>query len=156
MSGSTGERVAVVTASARSLPPLTYSINDDMVSNMTVTFHPSRSISAGPPPRYGTCTRLTPVIILNSSPAGTSAGRRHVELAGIGFGMRDELGNRLDRHGWIHLHDKRLAMNARDRRDVADQVEIELVVDRGVDRIHRSGHQQRISVWGRVHDRLGG
>src|SRR6516164_4378749 len=68
MSGNTGERVAVVTASARSLPPLTYSIDEDMVANMTCTCPPSRSTSAGPAPRYGTCTRLTPVIILNSSP----------------------------------------------------------------------------------------
>src|SRR5215471_17497282 len=56
MSGSTGERVAVVTASARSLPPLTYSIDEDMVANMTCTCPPSRSTSAGPAPRYGTCT----------------------------------------------------------------------------------------------------
>src|SRR6516162_5511289 len=69
ISGNTGERVAVVTASARSLPPLTYSIDEDMVANMTCTCPPSRSTSAGPAPRYGTCTRLTPVIILNSSPA---------------------------------------------------------------------------------------
>src|SRR5262249_116815 len=88
--------------------------------------------------------------------SGTDTGRRHLDLAGIGFGMGDELGNRLDRHGWIHLHDKGLAMNARDRRDVADQVEIELVVERGVDRIHRSGHKERIPVRGRVYDRLGG
>ena len=56
----------------------------------------------------------------------------------------------------MYHDDVGIAADARDRRDVADQVEIELVVDRGVDRIHRSGHQQRISVWGRVHDRLGG
>src|SRR5262249_13396464 len=68
MSGNTGERVAVVTASARSLPPLTYSIDEDIVANMTCTCPLSRSTSAGPAPRYGTCTRLTPVIILNSSP----------------------------------------------------------------------------------------
>src|SRR5262249_46490474 len=37
MSGSADERVAVVTASARSLPPLTYSIDDDMVANKTCT-----------------------------------------------------------------------------------------------------------------------
>src|SRR5262249_23640290 len=43
MSGSTGERVAVVTASARSLPPLTYSIDEGMVANK-------------PPPK----SRLTP------------------------------------------------------------------------------------------------
>src|SRR5262249_1240958 len=116
LSNGTGERVAVLTASARSLPPLTYSI-EDMVADMTCTCPPSRSISAGPAPRYGTSTRLTPVIILNSSPAiwvcGTDAGRRHVDLAGIGCGMGDELGNRLDRHGWIHLHDKELVMMSR-------------------------------------------
>src|SRR6516162_2392765 len=53
MSGNTGERLAVVTASARSLPPLTYSIDEDMVANMTCTCPPSRSTSAGPAPRYG-------------------------------------------------------------------------------------------------------
>jgi hypothetical protein len=68
MSGSTGERVEVVTASTRSLPALTYSIDEEMLANMTWTCPPSRSTSAGPAPRYGTCTRLTPVIILNSSP----------------------------------------------------------------------------------------
>src|SRR5215468_430069 len=159
MSGNTGERVAVVTASARSLPPLTYSIDEDMVANMTCTGPPSRSTSAGPAPRYGTCTRVTPVIILNSSPAiwvsGTNATRRHVDLPGIGLGIGDELGNRLDRHRGMHLHEKRLAMNACDRSDVADQIETELVVERGVDRVHHSGHKQRISVRGRVHDRLG-
>src|SRR5215471_885094 len=56
MSGSTGERVKVVTASARSLPALTYSIDEDMLANMTCTCPPSRSTSAGPAPRYGTCT----------------------------------------------------------------------------------------------------
>src|SRR5229473_5393892 len=48
-----------------------------------------------------------------------------------------------------------LAMNTRDRHDVADEIEIELVVERGVDRVHRSGHKERISVRGRVHDHLG-
>src|SRR5262245_25548948 len=51
------------------LRPLTYSIDEDMVANMTCTCPPSRSTSAGPAPRYGTSARLTPVIILNSSPA---------------------------------------------------------------------------------------
>src|SRR5262249_38065528 len=45
MSGSTGERVAVVTARARSLPPLTYSIDEDMVANMTCTCPPIRGRS---------------------------------------------------------------------------------------------------------------
>ena len=36
---------------------------------MTCTWPPSRSVSAGTEPRYGTCTMSTPAIILNSSPA---------------------------------------------------------------------------------------
>jgi len=57
---------------------------------------------------------------------------------------------------WIHLHDILLAMNACDRRDVADQIEIELVVERGVDRVHRIGQKERIAVRRRTHDRFGG
>ena len=37
----------VVTASARSLPALTYSIDEDMLANMTCTCPPSGSTSAG-------------------------------------------------------------------------------------------------------------
>jgi hypothetical protein len=40
MSGSSSERVAVVTVGARSLPALIYSINEGMVPNMTSTCPP--------------------------------------------------------------------------------------------------------------------
>ena len=49
-----------------------------------------------------------------------------------------------------------LANDARDRRDVADEIEIELVVERRVDRVRRAGHEKRVSVRRRTHDRLGG
>ena len=61
--------------------------------------------------------------------------RRHVDLARIGLGIGDELGNRLGRNRWIHHHDMGRADDARDRRDVADEIEIELVVERRVDRV---------------------
>src|SRR5215510_4210384 len=67
-SGRSSERVAVLTASARSLPVLTYSIEDGSGSNVTCTRPPMRSASAGGTPRYDTCTRSTPAMILNSSP----------------------------------------------------------------------------------------
>src|SRR2546423_1627990 len=35
--------------------------------------------------------------------SGTDAGRRHVNLGGIGLGIGDESGNRLDRYRGIHL-----------------------------------------------------
>ena len=50
----------------------------------------------------------------------------------------------------------RRADDARDRRDVADEIEIELVVERRVDRVGRSDQEQRIAVRWRTHDRLGG
>jgi hypothetical protein len=49
--GSVSERVAVVTASARSLSALIYSIDATVPGNMTCTCPPSRSVNAGPPPR---------------------------------------------------------------------------------------------------------
>src|SRR5262249_34725 len=74
--------------------------------------------------------------------SGTAAGRRHVDLTWIGLSVGNELGNRLEWHGGVHLDGKGLASNARDRRDVADEIEIELVVEGGVDRVHESGHKE--------------
>jgi hypothetical protein len=51
MSGKTSERLAVVTANARSLPVRTYSIEDGTLSNMTCTCPPIMSVSAGAAPR---------------------------------------------------------------------------------------------------------
>src|SRR5262249_24966048 len=61
--------------------------------------------------------------------SGTDAGRRHVDLAGIGLGVGNELGNRLDRHRWIRLHNKGLAMRACDRGASPDQMEFTLLLD---------------------------
>ena len=43
----------------------------------------------------------------------------------------------------------------RDRRDVADEIEIEIVVERRVDRDRSGDQEERIAVRGRAHDRLG-
>src|SRR5215475_11221762 len=39
-------------------------------------------------------------------------------------------------------------------RDIADEIEVELVVERGVDRVRCSDIQERIAVGRRTHDRL--
>jgi len=82
--------------------------------------------------------------------------RRHVELARIGLDVGDELGNGLGRNRWIHHHDAGLANNARHWRDVADEVEIEVVEERGVDGVRRPDQKQCVSVGRGTHDHLGG
>jgi hypothetical protein len=62
------------------------------------------------------------------------AGRCHVDLAWIGLGIGDELGNRGGRDRWIHLHDKWIAADARDRCDVTNEIEAEPVVECRVSR----------------------
>src|SRR5262249_49691280 len=51
ISGNASERIAVVTARARSLPARMYWIDEGMVANMTCTCPARRSVSAGAAPR---------------------------------------------------------------------------------------------------------
>src|SRR4029450_6510930 len=82
--------------------------------------------------------------------------RRHGELAGIGLGISDELGNRFGRNRRIYYHDEGEADDAGDWRDVAEKIEIELFVRRSIDRVCRSDEEECVAVRGRAHDRLGG
>src|SRR5262249_19742246 len=88
--------------------------------------------------------------------SGTDAARRHVDFAGMDFGIGDELGDRLDRHRGIYLYGEGVTRNACNRRDVADEIEIELVVEPCVTRIWKTSQQKRIAVRGCIHDRLDG
>jgi hypothetical protein len=65
------------------------------------------------------------------------------------------LGNRLDRNRPAHLQDIGSARDTRDRRNVADDIEIELVVERGIDRGRRPEENERIAVRSRMYCRLG-
>src|SRR5215468_5013613 len=96
----------------------------------------------------------TPAIILNSSLATdrrADATRSVADLAGIRLHIADELGNGLRRERWIYLHDEGVADDARDRCDVADEIETELVVERGVDRVRCRDEEQRVTVRWRAH-----
>jgi len=56
----------------------------------------------------------------------------------------------------MHHHDVGHDHNAGDRRDVADEIEVELVIERRVERVRRNGHEERIAIRCRTHDRLRG
>lgn len=67
-------------------------------------------------------------------------------LPQIGLGISDELRNALNWKRWIHLHDLRHADNARDRRGVANEIEVERFKQRCVDRGVSSGKEERVTV----------
>src|SRR5689334_24901743 len=67
-SESAGARFVDVTATARSLPPLMCGSADGRLSNITCTWPPMRSVSAGAEPLYGMCDICTPGMDLKSSP----------------------------------------------------------------------------------------
>ena len=103
---------------------------------------------------------LTPAIILNSSPDRCAQPFRcppdaMLILPGLAFGVSDELGNRPGRNRWIHHHNVGHAADGRDRRDVADEIEIELVVEQRAGYGRCADQQERIAIRGRFHDRLG-
>jgi hypothetical protein len=88
--------------------------------------------------------------------AGSSNARRaETDLARIGLGVGRELGNRLGRHRGIDHHHEGEADEASDRRDVAQEHEIELVVERRVDRVRRAGDEERVAVRRRPHHHFG-
>src|SRR5262249_54191480 len=77
---------------------------------------------------------------------GPAAGRPHVDLTRIGLGIGDELRDRCGCNGWIDHHDVRGAPNAGDGRYFADEIEIELLVERRVHRVRQPDKQERIAV----------
>jgi hypothetical protein len=57
----------------------------------------------------------------------------HINLAGMGLGISDELGNRLGRNRWMDDHHVRRANDAPNWRDVPNEAEIKFVVKCSVD-----------------------
>src|SRR5262249_31417555 len=149
MSGNSSERVAVVTASARSLPALMYSITEGMLVNTTCTCPPRRSVSAAAVPRCGTCHvhadhRLKQLALQMGG--GSDTTRRHGELAGIGLGIGDELGDRRRWNREVRYHNVVHAGDAGNRRDVAAEIETELFVHRSIDRVCRGEQEERVAI----------
>jgi hypothetical protein len=66
-----------------------------------------------------------------------AAGRCHVDLARIALGVGDELWEGPGRDRWINHHDEGERGESADRRDVADEIEIQSVIKRRVDGVRR-------------------
>jgi len=83
------------------------------------------------------------------------AARTVVQLAGIGLGERDELGDRLGRRRRRHHHQRRDARQHGDRHEVLLGVVVELPVEELVLHVAAGQHQQRVAVRCRARRRLG-
>ena len=86
---------------------------------------------------------------------GAGAGRPVVDLARVGLGIGDEFGDRLGGDRRMHHDDVGQPRGADNRRDVPNEVETEIAVERGIDRVRGHDLQQRVAIGGRSGDRLG-
>src|ERR1700730_3829186 len=86
----------------------------------------------------------------------SNARRRHVDPTRIGVRISDELRNRLGGERRIHLHDEGRANNAPDGRDVADEIKIQLVIERRIYCVRRPNQEESIAIWRGTYGRLGG
>src|SRR5262249_20961399 len=84
----------------------------------------------------------------------SNARRGKINLAGIGLSIGDELGNGFDWKRRVHQQNIGCAKDPRDRRNVADEIEIEVVVQRRTNHIAGGNQKERISIGGGTHDRL--
>src|SRR5271154_5842975 len=78
--------------------------------------------------------------------SGSSTDRGALHRARISLGVSDELGKRVGRNRWVYLHHKWHAGDTCDGRNVANEVETELFIERRIDRVPRSGQEERIAV----------
>src|SRR5262245_66647970 len=83
----------------------------------------------------------------------SGSSRRIIDFARASLGVDDELGNRVRWNRWIDHHDKWCADDARDWRNIADEIVVELVVECRIDRVETTDQEKRVAVCGRAHDR---
>jgi len=70
----------------------------------------------------------------------------------VHLGQCDSLGCKR----WVDQDDQRHPEQSRDRCDVADEIEIQLLVERRVDRVRSNAGEKRVAVRGRTYNGLGG
>src|SRR5262245_58989944 len=87
---------------------------------------------------------------------GPNARRGHVDLSRIALGVGDKLGNRLWWCRGVYEYYERYSTEPRDWRDIANEIEIELVVKRCIDCACWCNREERITVRGRSDDHLSG
>ena len=159
VSGSAGDRVADVTASARNLPALICGSDGGRLSNMSCTWPPIRSCSAGRAALVRDVRHLHAghhlEQLAREMDRRAVARRREIELAGIRLRVGDELLHRVHRQRRIDHEHVGNAGDQDDRREILDVVVRHLRVQARVDRVRAHGaHFQRVAVGRGLGDQL--
>src|SRR5205823_5061023 len=100
---------------------------------------------------------FTPAMKLKSSPAmcGALPAPADAMLTLPALRVGNQFGNGLGWNRWMHKNNHRHANDACDGCDIADEVEIELLVERRVYGVWEGGQKQSMSVRRRVDDGFG-
>src|SRR5215510_4483051 len=104
----------------------------------------------------GSASERVAVVTASTREGGSDTTRRRGELAGIGLGIGDELGDRPRWNREVRYYDVGHTGDAGNRRDVAAEIETKLFVHRSIDRVCRGEQEERVAIGRRAHDRLGG
>ena len=125
---------------------------------MTLLWPPSTSIRAGPPPRNGTCSRLTLAVEPEQLGAemleGADAGRGVAQLARLLLGHRQQFLQRIRRQARMHREHIGAGAHDADRRERLDRIVGQLVEPR-IDRVRDRDDQDGVAVGRRVRRKLG-
>ena len=84
------------------------------------------------------------------------AAGRHIDLARMRLGIGDQLRHAVHRQRRIDLENKRIEIDAADRREIAGEIEAQVWVQHGVDDVRIRHRQQRVAVRLRLHHGFGG
>ena len=147
-------RLVPVTAMARALPACSELIGPGMLSKIRSTTPDCSAVQDWAPPGYGMCDHVDLGDVFEhlsrQMMQAADAGRAVVQLAGIGFGVGDELLEVMDRQVRAHREDERAARDLDHRRKRLDRIVRRLLGDR-----RRNQYRARAAEHDRVAVRIG-
>ena len=159
-SGSALERLAVVTASGRSLPVLMWARASAAVSGIIVDPPASRSFRASGWPLYGTCVSFTPAICASSSPdrwLEVPMPARRVRQRRAGCSWRAPAARAMFLAGTLGVHDEHVGNDAEafDGAEVSTGFQLTPLMQAGHHGVARAHAQQRVAVGRGLGDEFG-
>src|SRR5262245_9040545 len=149
-SGSADERCLLVTASARSLPSLTWGTCEESAANTMGVWPGTAAATAGPLPLKGTCMRSSakdsPEQLAGQVRCRARARGGIIVFAGIGSDQLDQLADGPGRNRGMHAQQVRRHGCEGDRLEILDGIIRDRRIQAGIDHEARADEQDRVPV----------